>query len=131
VKHILLPRKQFLLYCLIGGSGTALTCLTYALLVKYARVSYQAANALGYAAGTLISFILNACFNFRVSDKIPLRLATFFGVAFLGWLASAGLLDLLVGQWAWSAYYAYFIVIIIVVLLQYNLNRLLSFRKTT
>jgi len=129
VKKLLLQKREFLLYCLIGGSGTALTCLSYALLVKYAGLSYQAANAIGYAAGTLLSFVLNAYFNFRVADKIALRLAAFFGVAFLGWLASAGLLHLLVGWWAWNAYYAYLIVIAVVVLLQYNLNRLVSFHK--
>jgi putative flippase GtrA len=130
VKTLLQQKKQFLLYCLIGGSGTALTCLSYALLVKYAGLGYQAANAIGYAAGTLLSFVLNVQFNFHVTDKIAFRLVIFFGVAFLGWLASASLLHLLVGQWRWNAYYAYMIVIVAVVLLQYNLNRLLSFRKT-
>jgi putative flippase GtrA len=129
VKNFLLQKKQFLLNCLIGGSGTALTCLIYALLVKHQTV--QVANAIGYAAGTLLSFVLNAWFNFRVSDKIAQRLTAFFGVAFLGWLASAGLLYVLVGQWHWNALYAYVVVILAVVLLQYNLNRIFSFRKTT
>lgn len=131
MKKILLQRKQFLLYCAIGGSGTALTCLLYALLVKYAGQPVQVANAIGYAAGTLLSFVLNAWCNFRVADKIAARLAAFFGIAFLGWLASAGLLQLLVGQWHWNALYAYLIVILAVVLLQYNLNRIFSFRKTS
>ena len=131
MKNRLLQNKQFLLYCVIGGSGTALTCLLYALLVKYAAQSVQVANAIGYSAGTLLSFVLNAWFNFRVSDKIAQRLAAFFGVAFLGWLASAGLLHVLVGQWHWNAFSAYVIVILAVLLLQYNLNRLFSFRKTT
>jgi putative flippase GtrA len=131
VKTLLQQNRQFFIYCLIGGSGTALTCLSFALLVKYAGLSYQAANAIGYAAGTFLSFVLNIQFNFRVTDKIAFRLVIFFCVAFLGWLASAGLLHVLVGQWRWNAYYAYLIVIVAVVLLQYNLNRLLSFRKTT
>ena len=131
MKNRLLQHRQFLLYCLIGGSGTALTCLIYALLVQYAGQTVQVANAIGYAAGTLLSFVLNAWFNFRVSDRIAQRLAAFFGVAFLGWLASAGLLYVLVGQWHWNALYAYVIVILAVLLLQYNLTRMFSFRKTT
>ena len=130
MKKFLLQKKQFLIYCLIGGSGTALTCLLYAALVYRAGQPVQEANAIGYAAGTLLSFLLNAWFNFRVTDKIALRLAIFFGVAFFGWLASSGLLHLLVGEWHWNALYAYIMVILAVVLLQYNLNRLLSFRKT-
>jgi putative flippase GtrA len=131
VKQFLLQKKQFLLYCAIGGSGTALTCLLYALLVKYAGQTAQVANAIGYAAGTLLSFVLNAWFNFRVSDQIARRMTAFFLVAFLGWLASAGWLYVLVGQWHWNALYAYVVVIFTIVLLQYNLNRLVSFRKIT
>lgn len=131
MKKFLLQKKQFLLYCLIGGSGTAVTCALYALLVQYSGQTVQVANAIGYSAGTLLSFVLNAWFNFRVSDRIAQRLAAFFGVAFLGWLASAGLLHVLVGQWHWNALYAYVIVILAVLLLQYNLNRMFSFRKTT
>ncbi len=131
MKKTLLRNKQFLVYCLIGGTGTALTCLTYTLLVNRAGFAIQTANAIGYTAGTLLSFILNACFNFRVADKIALRLATFFGVALTGWLASALLLQLLVRQWHWNAYYAYFVVIFVVVLLQYNLNRRISFHKAS
>lgn len=131
VKNFLLQKKQFLIYCLIGGSGTAVTCLLFALLHRYAGQTVQVANAIGYSAGTVLSFVLNAWFNFRVSDKIAQRLAAFFGVAFLGWLASAGLLHVLVEQWHWNALYAYVIVILAVLLLQYNLNRMFSFRKTT
>ncbi len=129
VKNFLLNKRQFFFYCLIGGCGTAVTCLSYALLVRFTGMPYQAANAIGYAAGTAISFLLNARFNFQVSDKMGLRLAVFFSIAFAGWLVSAALLYLLIGQGGLNAYYAYLIVIIAVVLLQYNLNRLISFKK--
>lgn len=107
-----------------------MTCLLYALLVQFGGQSVQVANAIGYAVGTLLSFVLNAWFNFRVADRIGQRMAAFFGVAFLGWLASAALLHILVRQWGWNAIYAYIVVIFSVLLLQYNLNRLISFRKT-
>ncbi len=130
MKSRLLQHRQFLFYCVIGGSGTALTCVLYALLVQTVGLGVQAANAVGYAAGTLLSFVLNARFNFLVADRIARRLSAFFTVAFFGWLASAGLLYLFVGLWKWNAIYAYVIVIFVVVLLQYNLNRLVSFNKT-
>ncbi len=129
MRNFLLQKKQFLLYCVIGGCGTLLDFSIYTLLLKFSRLDYQAANAIGYASGTLLSFILNARFNFRVTDKIALRLATFFGVALLGWLASAALLDVLIGHYAFNKYASKFAALIVVVLLQYNLNRLLSFRK--
>jgi len=131
VKKILLQKKQFLLYCVIGASGVTLDFGIYSLLVKTRLLDYQAANAAGYSSGTLLSFILNARFNFRVTDKIPLRLVSFFSIAFLGWLVSAGLLHLLIGRFNFDKYLSKFATLIVVVLLQYNLNRLLSFRKAS
>ena len=127
----MLQTKQFLLYCVIGASGVTLDFGIYSLLVKTQLLDYQAANAIGYASGTLLSFVLNARFNFRVTDRIVLRLLAFFSVAFLGWLASAGLLHLLVGRLGFDKYLSKLATLVVVVLLQYNLNRLLSFRKTT
>ena len=129
MKKIPFPQKQFLLYCVIGASGATLDFGVYSLLVKARLLDYQTANAVGYSSGTLLSFILNARFNFRVTDKIPLRFISFFSIAFLGWLVSAGLLLLLIGRFGFDKYLSKFATLIVVVLLQYNLNRLLSFRK--
>jgi len=130
VKRHLVQHRQFLLYCAIGCCGTALTCLTYTLLVKFAGLHYQAANAIGYTSGTGLSFLLNSRYNFRVRDQQLRRFATFFGVALAGFAASAGLLRVLIGYYGLRIYSTYFIVIAVVVLVQYNLNRLLSFRKS-
>ncbi len=129
MKKILLQNRQFLLYCIIGASGTLLDFGVFAFLVKAGFFGYQGANAVSYASGTLLSFILNARINFRVSDRIPLRLACFFGVAFLGWLISAGLLNLLIGDYGMNQFASKFASLVVVVLVQYNLNRWLSFRK--
>ncbi|HUC83794.1 MAG TPA: GtrA family protein, partial [Candidatus Acidoferrales bacterium] len=98
MKNLLFQQKQFLLYCVIGTSGTLLDFSVYSLLLDATRLSYQQANAISYASGTLLSFILNSRFNFRVNDRMAQRLACFFGVAFLGWTVSAGLLYVLVAD---------------------------------
>ena len=131
MKNLLLQNKQFLLYCVIGASGVTLDFGVYSLLVKTGLLDYQAANAVGYASGTLLSFLLNARFNFRVTDKLAFRLISFFGVAFAGWLASAAALQLLIGHFGFDKYLSKAATLFVVVLLQYNLNRLVSFRKTT
>ena len=130
MKSLLLRQKQFLLYCVIGAGGVTLDFGVYRLLLHSGKMDYQAANAMGYVCGTLLSFLLNARFNFRVTDKIGLRLASFFGVALLGWLASAGVLKVLIGNCHFDPYLAKFAALVVVVLLQYNLNRRLSFRTT-
>lgn len=131
MKNRLLQHRQFLLYCVIGGCGTVLTCLTYAVLVKFAGLDYQVANAIGYTAGTVLSFILNYRYNFQLTDQPLRRFAIFFAVALVGLAVSAGLLHVLIGHYRLNIYTTYLIVIFVVVLLQYNLNRLLSFRKTS
>ena len=83
MKKILLQKMQFLLYCVIGASGVTLDFGIYSLPVKTRLLDYQAANAVGYSSGTLLSFILNARLNFRVTDKISLRLISFFALRFL------------------------------------------------
>jgi len=128
VKNVFL-NKQFLLYCIIGASGTLLDFGVFSLLYGPHWLNYQGANAISYASGTFLSFILNARFNFRVTDKIPWRLACFFGVAFLGWLMSAGLLSLFIGHFQFNPYLSKAVALVFVVILQYNLNRLFSFRK--
>jgi putative flippase GtrA len=130
VKNLLLLKKQFLLYCLIGLSGTLLDFGVYSQLVRTRLFDYQAANAISYASGTMLSFVLNTRFNFRVNDKIGLRLVCFFGVALLGWAVSAGLLHLLVGVCGYNKYLSKAATLVVVVILQYNLNRRFTFRKS-
>jgi putative flippase GtrA len=131
VKDFLLSKKQFLLYCVIGASGVGLHGLLYCYLVKTGMLKIQPANGIGYASGTLLTFFLNAKFNFKTNDKTLLRLLSFGSVAFGGWLVSAVTLHLLVDRFGINKIFALFPTLFIVVFLQYNLNRLVSFRKSS
>jgi putative flippase GtrA len=64
-----------------------------------------------------------------VTDKIGLRLARFFGVGILGLLVSAGLLHRLVDVYHFDNIISKIATLPVIVLLQYNLNRLFSFHK--
>ena len=125
---LFLAKRQFILYALIGASGAALDFLVFALLAKWGGLHYQVANAIGYASGTLWSFVLNARFNFKASDWLLLRLLAFCAVAAAGWACSVGVLYLTVAALGLDKYLAKAATIFVVVLLQYNLNRLVSFR---
>ncbi len=130
MKQFLSQNRQFLLYCVIGMSGTTLDFSIYSVLIKNRLLDYQMANAIGYGSGTLLSFVLNAWFNFRVRDRITQRLLCFFGVALLGWSISAWLLHQLIGNWHLNPYASKLATLMVVMLVQYNLNRWLSFRKS-
>ena len=130
VKEFFFRNRQFILYCAIGASGVTLDFLVYSLLLKMAGLNYQAANAAGYTSGTLLSFFLNAHFNFKTRDRVALRLFSFCLVALLGWAASAGTLYVLVARLGLDKYLSKLATLAVVVALQYNLNRLISFRKS-
>jgi len=128
---LLLPlrRRQLPLYFLIGASGVTLDFLVYSLLVKGVDCHHQVANAAGYSSGTILSFALNARFNFNTRDLLMARFASFCGVAFLGWASSAGILFVTIDHLTWNKYLAKLVTIAVVALLQYNLNCVVSFRK--
>lgn len=130
MKEIFSRNRQFILYCVIGASGVTLDFLVYSLLLKAAGLNYQVANAIGYTSGTLLTFFLNAHYNFRTRDRVALRLFSFCTVALLGWAASAGTLYLLVARLGLDKILSKLMTLAVVVLLQYNLNRLVSFRKS-
>jgi putative flippase GtrA len=127
---LLRSNRRLVLYCLIGSTGATLDFLIYSSLVKWGGMHPQMANAVGYASGTALSFTLNALFNFKTRDWLPLRLLSFFGVAFLGWAASAGVLYVTINVLGWNKYVAKLATMVVAVLLQYNLNRLISFRTS-
>ena len=75
------------------------------------------------------SFALNARFNFRTRDRIRSRFIAFCAVAVLAWTVSAAMLHVAVVQLGIDKYVAKSFTIVVIVLLQYNLNRLVSFRR--
>lgn len=131
LQRILAAKRQLVFYCLIGATGTVMDFCTFTLLVKWlGRSHYQIANIGGYSAGTLLSFSANAWFNFCTRDRLARRFLTFCGVAFLGWALSASVLAWLIGKLGWNVFLAKLIALFGVLLLQYNLNRRFTFRKT-
>jgi len=127
ILEFLSSHRTFFTYCIIGLCGVACDLLVYSLLLRSAITEYQTANAIRYLAGTVLSFMLNARFNFRVRDRLMVRFMIFLGVAMVGYAASAGMLHLLVEAARFGRYLAKGLTLIAVVPIQYNLNRRLSF----
>jgi len=121
---------QFLLYCLCGGMGVSTDYALFYLTVT-AGLPYQAANALGYLAGTLMSFSLNRVFTFGMRDQVLQRLSRFLGVAVVGYVASALMLWLLVQVVQLDSRVAKLLTLPVVVVLQFSLNRRITFNANT
>ena len=129
IYRLLTERRQFLTYCLIGFSGVGLDLMAFTVLVTTASVHHQVANAVAYVLGTTNNFFLNVWFNFRTRDRLLARFLSFQTVGLLGLATSAGILWLLVDRMRIGPIPAKIATLSVVLALQYNLNRLISFRR--
>ncbi|MBY4949077.1 GtrA family protein [Cupriavidus respiraculi] len=117
---------QFLLYCVCGGVGVLTDYAVFYAALTFG-VGHQAANAAGYLGGTLVSFALNRSITFGMRDQTAKRLALFLSVAATGYGTSAALLWLLVDYLGVDARLAKLLTLPVVVVLQFALNRWITF----
>jgi putative flippase GtrA len=122
------PLRRLVLYAVCGGSGVVLDFLIFSGLVALG-LWYQAANIVGYASGTVLSFLLNRTITFGVRDNTLQRFASFLTVAGVGYLTSSAALWLLVEQAALDPTIAKAASLVIVLALQFTLNSLITFRQ--
>lgn len=127
--NLLSQHQQFLLYCVCGGSGVLCHAGLYYVLLEMGT-EYTLANGIGYASGTLLSFALNRVITFDMRDQTARRLLFFVATAGLGFLASHGLLLLLVEGLQIPKLFALLPVIPAVVILQFALNKRFAFQQT-
>lgn len=124
---LIVQKRQFLLYCVCGGSGVTTDYILYHILIKQFEVWYQGANVAGYFAGTLISFVLNRTITFKVHDRPGKRLVFFLGTAAIGYGLSAMLLWILVDNMHVDSSLSKLMTLPMVVLLQFMLNKRITF----
>ncbi len=122
------PLRRLVLYAICGGGGVLLDFAAYTLLVT-AGVWYQLANAIGYALGTILSFLLNRSITFGVLDAPVRRFMSFAGVALVGYLASSVVLWALVEQAHVNVLIAKVATLGVVLITQFTLNSIITFRR--
>ncbi len=121
--------REFVIYCVIGGSGVALDCVVFATLIYGCDWHYQLANALSVSCGICNNFFWNAFFNFKRTNHLILRFLSFYSVGLIGLGISAGLLWLLIEVLAWNTFFAKIAIIFVVTLVQFTLNKLITFHQ--
>jgi len=72
--------RQFVKYGLVGASNTLLTFITYTVLEKLVGVNYLIALPLGYAVGSLNSYVLNRHWTFQAADIAHTTAGTRFAI---------------------------------------------------
>jgi len=121
--------REMFLYGIIGSTSAGIDTLVFSFLVFELGVFSVVANCISVVIGISISFTLNLNFTFKVKDKIVRRGISFFSVGLFGLSLSSGLIAL--GEYLdWNILYTKISTIFIVALIQYLLNKFISFRKT-
>ena len=127
--QLIAARRRFVVYTVIGLSGVLLDYVLFLLLTRWVGLHHQLANAISTSAGIINNFILNAWLNFRVRDRLIRRFLGFYAVGLSGMGATALLLFLFVDLLQFSPALVKLGSLVVVLLLQYNLNRWLAFRR--
>ena len=120
--------RNLTLYALIGGFCATLDFCVYSFLCYFSVVPYLWANIISTNVGILTSFALNRSLNFKVKDKTSLRFISFYLVGMIGLGISSLMLYTMVDIAGWNEVVCKLLSIVIVALVQFLLNKFITFR---
>lgn len=129
--HEYKKRRNFINYAVIGVSGATLDYASFLLMTQWIPLNYLLINTISTTFGITNNFYLNARFNFEVKDRLLIRFFSFYSVGLVGLLISSILLYISVDLMAISPPISKLFIIFIVVVLQYTLNKRISFQKSS
>ena len=109
IKEVYSRFRNLILYGIIGGFCAALDFGMYTVLCYWDFMPYLWANIISIHIGIFTSFVLNRSFNFKVKDKVTTR-----------FLSSKG---------GWNEIVCKLISIVVVALIQFLLNKYITFRN--
>lgn len=121
--------RNLILYGIIGGFCAALDFGIYTLLCYYDVLPYLWANVISTHIGIITSFSLNRSINFKVKDKTTQRFLSFYAVGLTGLGLSSLMLWLMVDKACWNELVCKLITIVFVSLMQFILNKYITFKK--
>ena len=114
---------QFVKFCLVGLSNTAISFLVYYIFVFIDKRLYLIGSVLGFAASVLNAYYWNKKYVFKKKGEPVRVLIKTFAAYGTNLLIGTGVLYLLVDAAGLSAYIAPFINLIITVPLNFLLNK--------
>lgn len=121
--------RQFIRYCFIGLTGSGLDVVLFLLFYNYFNFNSVLSNILSVSAGIIDTFLLNAFFNFKVTDNIIKRFAVYYSVGFFGLLFQVITIYILSDIIGINANNVKISLVPIVAVMQFLLNKYLSFSK--
>lgn len=142
--------KQLVKYGIVGTIGFAIDLgIYYFLVVRYAvhfpfttiisnlldgnlsdkMLDIDTSHVIGSTVAIINNFILNSYFTFKVTDKKWKRFASFAGIAAIGLVIGTVLITVFVGLSGMDEMLAKIISTIIVALMQFVVNKLITFKS--
>lgn len=121
--------RNLILYGIIGSCTATLDFLIFTGLTQWAPVHYIIANVISCSTGILCSFLLNRKYNFKVTDHTLRRMIIFFAVGIFGMFLSSVILHFCIDDLHWGELISKLTSIVIVVIIQFFLNKYISFRE--
>lgn len=128
INEIFKTHKEFILYAIIGVTGVSIDFALFYVLHNYFSVPALLANIISVSGGIVNNFILNTVFNFKKKDKIAVRFASFFTIGIIGMLLSNFILIFFNYLMRFDATLVKIFSIPVVVVIQFILNKKISFR---
>lgn len=123
--------RELFLYGIIGASCATLDFLIYTLLLYISSGHHiLLANSISVTCGIVTSFLLNRQYNFKVKDKLIKRFVSFLTVGIIGLMISSALIIWLVDEMNINMLIAKLMTIIVVSLVQFILNKFITFKTT-
>ncbi len=129
IMRVYVKFRNLILYGVIGTCTATLDFLLFTALTLWADMYYIAANAVSCSLSILCSFLLNRKYNFRVTDHPVRRMVSFFSVGLAGLLLNSFVLHLCIVDLQWKNSVAKLTSIAITVIIQFLLNKFVTFRK--
>ena len=122
--------RNLILYGIIGSCTATLDFLIFTGLTLWTSIHYIVANVISCGIGILCSFLLNRKYNFKVTDHIMRRMLIFFSVGIFGMFLSSVILHFCIDNMQWNELFSKVTSIVIVVIIQFLLNKYISFRES-
>jgi|LakMenEpi03Aug12_release.lakeMendotaPanAssembly.Ray.scaffolds.fasta_scaffold1378966_1 putative flippase GtrA len=129
VFHELIKHRTFIVYSIIGISGATIDYLAFIAMIKWIPLHYLIINSISTSLGVINNFLLNARFNFSVKDRLFRRFVLFYLVGLVGMAVATGMLYVMVDLMSFSPQISKLMVIFVIVVLQFNLNKRISFAR--
>ena len=121
--------RNLILYGIIGCCTASLDFLICTGLTQFTSIHDIIANVISCSTGILCSFLLNRKYNFKVTDHTMRRMVVFFSVGIFGLFLSSVILHFCIDDLHWGELISKLTSIVIVVIIQFFLNKYISFRE--